>query len=398
MPQQSPLLESEKATKQAPASESKGGFIVSGFSSTILWILAFVCILELFLIFLKPIKFFTIEGVQLKEQDPVGLKIETVKNPLSTYDTLLLGTSLVNSAAVCADVSSRNLKLNQVERWKYLPCKYFDEIILKQTNTKITSINLGIGGAMVGEDLTVLEKALSSGHNPRLIVLTLSVREFIDNTYVPQASALSCALKRSGADLGLQAPLETANYFLGKIWSLYGHREDYATAISSTVSYWCDRPLYPSMGGKRNKIPKVTLALDAPPYSSFNDSLDRDSVETIKEFYQSAYKKVDPKILNVQWKKFEKLLSLIQEKKIPVVAVFMPLSTINRNQIPAGFEQELTDKIVACFSARKIKFIDLIGYLPDQDFVDGVHMNASGAKKFWSEVGKNVSPELLIGK
>lgn len=112
MPNQSPLLRTEKTDRQAPASKKPGIFHTVGFSGTIFWILLFICLFELFLILLKPLKFFTIEGIQLKEQDPVGLKIETVKNPLSSYDSYLLGTSLVNSAAVCADASSRNLNLN----------------------------------------------------------------------------------------------------------------------------------------------------------------------------------------------------------------------------------------------------------------------------------------------
>lgn len=382
------------------------------FSSPLLWILVCLIIVDCAIIAIKPLRFISIPGVLLQDQDPIGYRIGSLLNSKESDSVYLLGTSLSDSACANGDAVNFNLELTEYERGRYMHAKYFDKLLKNKLHRKSNSINLGVGGSMVSGEELILKQSLNNNTKPKLVVLMVAPRAFIDDTRSTNLYPIHCYFNnRFTQDGKLDWPAnfnefkEQFESLLAKSWSYFNMRSDYATVLTKSACSLFNRPESAYTDNAKQSLKsetskKVEFSFEQKLFDP-NISNNPKWVKAVSSYYDSAYGTEVNKIkLKEQTASFSRSLSMLKDKQIPALVVSMPLSNLNRNQIPGEFEAEyknLLSNICRQYDTKLIYLLDDKRFILD-DFRDSVHLNGAGATKFWNILVDEIARDPEITK
>ena len=269
-------------------------------------------------------------------------------------------------------------------------------------------------GAMVSDHFAIAKSLFSAHGKPALLVLTVSPRDFIDNT-LPGAGATEpyrffsshCDLS-AYSDLAYNDPWSRFTHLVSseiplrrltlavddasKKWSEQNQAASVGTADGATSQSSVDtssQQVKFVMGGYQGNIRPGEAVLYPSSLKIFVDNVND---------YKKRYRNTHPANYEAQMTYFKNYLSYLNDQGVRVLVVGMPLTEMNRTILPNDFWQEFRGRLMLSCGGAGAEWLDL-SENPDftvSDFVDSVHLNADGGIKLAAKIAARVAttPEL----
>jgi len=266
---------------------------------------------------------------------------------------------------------------------------------------------LAMGGEMASDAYLLLSKSVSLGIKPQSVIYASTPRDFQCNSVPSVVSTPMYKLLASLADIPQIAqvtklsPKELADFIGTRISSLYKYREDIAKYLWLRTKKIIDRfspiALFEKNDGLGHvRIQKTGMFPDDVPgviTLTPGSAMGYKSAEETLVEYRHHYDPVDLKKYEIQLFYFSKLVELCRAKGIKLVTVNMPLSTTNRNLIPAGFYSKYLCDLQRNCSDQSAKLIDLQKPIWDSDanYTDTVHIKPDKVPRFLDDLFSKVA-------
>ncbi|MDR3614894.1 MAG: hypothetical protein P4L53_15145 [Candidatus Obscuribacterales bacterium] len=328
-------------------------------------------------------------------------------------DVVLFGSSQMASATFSADSYKSKTDLDCV---LYRHNSTLEKEIEARTGNHPETFNLAMGGGMVSDALMMSRALLTEGKKPKLVVLGVNPRDFIDND-LPAASAtdsfkfftpyvsLSDVHKAAYPDFFAHMDWELDQYLPLKRIRLQ-MQKDLASemtaflppenqAIASNLS---DAPL----NGRNEKKFLQTISGsigDVKPKEWVVPHFICDAyIDNTKE-YLHRYHNSNPALYATEKAFFTAFLKDMQEKHIAVLVVGMPSQDSNRALLPETFWSQFRGFISANCTQYGATFEDLTASdkFVRHDFLDTVHLNGYGGDKLFATIADKIaaSPQIV---
>lgn len=253
-------------------------------------------------------------------------------------------------------------------------------------------------GAMVSDHFAIARALYSAQGAPPVVVLTVSPRDFIDNSlpcagstepykYFAQYSDMSAYV-----GLAYNKPWSRFEYFISNeipvrhlesavktnsaklITALVPPGAVQAKAHDVNTGASAAEQLKFVMGGYEGNI--------KPGQAVLTPNLPRIFVDNSRD-YKRRYKNTHPDTYDVQLSYFKTFVQYLRASGSHVLVVGMPLTVNNREILSESFWQRYKGDLQAALKPTGAKFLDLIADpgFDNNDFCDTVHLNATGGGK-----------------
>lgn len=362
---------------------------------TVVWIVLYLIVYDIFLLTIRPLSFVRVHGVILKANDPIKDKVDTLISSKNKSNILVVGDSTADDACVAADLIYKKRQLSQYERRRYINIEYPADL-MKRRGINASILNMSVAGAMVADSQAMIEKGMEY-KKPRLVLIVVNPRSFIDAARsLGSYPVLSYFKDRFEiTDTGKDLPTKIT-YGLSSFWTAFKQRGDCITVLASYACSTLNRPINPYVKAagldRRNS---VTLEFSSENSSSLMKRSDKEMNRTQELAYHQAYSNWKPSVYSAQKQSLTKLLSLLKKENIPAIVINAPLSLANRNLLNENFESTYRTDIASICKKNEAKFVDFLNdrqFGPD-DFQDGVHLNGQGAVRFWHLFAKAIDAD-----
>jgi len=272
---------------------------------------------------------------------------------------------------------------------------------------------------MVSDQYMVASSLFKDKQKPKLLVLGLTLRDFIDSGVECAASTPTYQFFKHYFEGQAQEDLSKVAIQTSQLWQ----------GVTEKAQDWMDRNLYLSgkrlsaqylnnafwqkeISGVTGGVEKLDDNLVIAPSKDMMDSLFGDAVEpgqflftpyatapyqdNTRE-YKRRFKDYDPAKLAIQEKFLTKLLAHCKEQNIEVMVVNMPLTPQNMALMPDGAYDKYfssTKKLVQSSGGR---FVDLNnGSFGIENFKDTAHMNSAGGKKLVESITASIKGDRAL--
>lgn len=369
-------------------------------NSNFFWLFFALLLTEGLVSYFHPLKFVHVEGTVLKDHDFVGCKVNQLLKNSKDTNAIVLGDSTGDGICVYPDMVKLNLPLTSYSWYYYCDAKYASSILKQKLNLPISIKNLSYSGSLMSDQTLLCNKLIEFGAKPKLAIITLVPRPFLDTTVDPKLSPVKNYFDNRFKNLSDTKNFKELfeNFFIANS-SIYRTRSDYATVLFSLSCNTLNRPLnsYQKAAGITQKN-KVCISgseekID-PSICSAKELINRDI-----SHYKNAYK-FDPRVFDYQYQQFEDMLGLLNKNKIQIVLVKLPLSKANLDLLPEEYKACFDQKLEHSAAYNQAKLIDLQkdSRFDADDFVDSVHLNAAGSLKLWDILSESIQQDTFFLK
>ncbi|MBX9938124.1 MAG: hypothetical protein K2Y32_02665 [Candidatus Obscuribacterales bacterium] len=387
------MLASKQSDTQDPKARVRSRttkFFQTILGSTSILIIILIMCLDAFVLKFRPLFLVQIPGIVLTDQQATGAKFTDYINQLKTPEILILGSSLILHPAARVDNQIWKLQLTKVDLNWYSQARYFDQLLQGRFNTPVNSYNLALAGLMVSEAKLLLEKSLESGRHPRVLLLFVAPREFIDHhSLYGKSSRVYQYFSQSG---NLGAVRLSGNFgqdsqtLLERFWTYYRLRGDYNRVATALVCDYFGRA--PSLAQTKKKyVPSgIRLLNFEKPQPVVEGTCTAEVLTKDLESYKARYLPIDEARLNLELNALKAIFDIAKEKDIKVAVINMPISIANLQILPPEFINRFENKLNSTCIENKVPLLDLLTdkRFSQADFVDSVHLNAAGGKKLFN--------------
>ncbi|MBX9688968.1 MAG: DUF1574 domain-containing protein [Candidatus Obscuribacterales bacterium] len=296
-------------------------------------------------------------------------------------DIVVLGSSLVLVPAVRCDDKLAG-KAPCFDRWyydRYIPeytrSSYLEEQIRKQDGLNLSVKNLGVASSIMSDQFGILKMMIAEKKCPKLIVLGLAPRDFLDNTQQKHLETPTRQFMREYNEDSvlpdkfslkeLQKSSERIRHHLDKVIALLrntgikiacnfsGHNA--AVELNSASAYVGDRP---------NKLKDL-------------------------ETYKKLYNPPNFTMLSTQTKYLERFLAESKKNGIEVLVVNMPLTRENTDSLDPAALTAYIDTLKSVSARYGASFLNIGSSSKNydlSDFEDCCHLNTKGGLKFYGDL------------
>lgn len=350
--------------------------------STSIWLVVNTLILALASSYILE---FTAIGCEISNQsDRLDVIDKIDQFPKDTPNTvLMLGSSLGIFPAALADFKEFGEPKPGADKFLYYSSyRYLDKLLSASNGSPVKTLNLSNQGGMTSEDLLLLKGAFKAGINPKLVILLTGPRDFLDHqTNKIGESKLSKALLVRISDSVWNfsdtptANLETlASRFLPLFLQRDAVTKFLTTGLKKTIAFVWNKPY-------RDK-PVATGG-------SLESIKDEPGSPEMMDFYTANYK---IRYLPIDWQRWKlesdalgQIVQFCQQRKVPLLIVAMPLTSSNRDLLPADFIGKHQSMLAQLFNNNKDSAVLLDLFASEQfnieDYMDTVHLRSCGGVK-----------------
>lgn len=414
-------------------------------NSVTLWTLAMVVAVDLLVVYVNPLRYVNDSAYIGLNQNPVVSKLPEFINSLRNPDMIIVGSSLMLVPAVRCDDTVDHVR-TRYDGWyyrnhiqEYNRSEYLQKSLSRALGQDIQIVNLGVVGSMMSDHYLIFKKTIDAGKTPKLVICGVAPRDFMDNcraeveqtpTYkvLADVTSIKDILENQGADAKESSENNTKNlpqntakniaknidrlgeFATSKIWHYFGARSDYRDFLVAMTATATGRPMSLYMAnvlnaekqaGKHKQDPQAQASLDPdqdmggvgvltnskPKYEHGPNVL-----SDITLYKTRVYSPFNPALYNQQMKYLEKLLSLAQERQIPLLLVNMPITDENIALLPnerwQGYKKQLHD-LATSYGATFFDPKESENYLTS-DFEDSCHMDTKAGFKFYNQLVESI--------
>jgi hypothetical protein len=287
-----------------------------------------------------------------------------------------------------------------------------DKLVRPGAAKKNSVVLLATAGAVTSDHFFVAKSLFANGRAPQAVVLTVSPREFIDNTLPCPGATEPYRFHSQYCDV--DPYLHLAFNTLKSRFEHYLSRELPLKRFVPTnetiweISAFCDRVLPVSLDtgaadagiadsaaqNSQSQLKLVTGAFDGnlrPGVAVVEPRMPAIYVDNLGD-YRRRYKHINASMYKTQMAFYRELLAYLQSKHVKTLVLAMPLTEANRKLLPQDFLANFNRDLQEGCSEHKAGFVDLSASKDFQlaDFCDSVHLNARGGEKLAGAIGKEM--------
>jgi hypothetical protein len=319
----------------------------------------------------------------------IDIAVKTFKKLKERPRVVLLGSSLMMYPFWCLDKLKDPAHVSDI--FNHRRSTQLEDIYQMMGQPRPVVYSFATFGQMISDGYLYVDQFLKGDRAPEYLVFGIAPRDFHDSdlpapmaTY-PFKYLVDISNFPRYADLYLPSFQEKADFVVGKICYFYGHRWHLQKEANRAIVKG-----YEKVGIKCDTGPAP--AKDAGGFMLWG----REDVRwaSSKNEYKRRYSNIDTsKDVPLQMGFLQKLLELCQQRHIKVIVINMPLSDINRAQMPAGFYEKFNHQLAQVTARDGVQLID-IGSAPEfvhSDYWDTSHLNHAGGHKLL----KYVVPQIV---
>jgi hypothetical protein len=315
-------------------------------------------------------------------------------------DIVLLGSSQMNSAARATDAKLMNRAVDCVLHRQVFG---MEKAIQSAGLPYQKVVNCSLDGAMASDYWMTARALLTGEHRPKVIILGVSPRDFIDNKLVSASSTEPFRFFSRYVDSG---KLSTLAY------------PDSIARINAQLEWTLNSlPTRTLHGSIENLLGSNQLQVDKPQTQEVLGVV-RDSQMMVKpgEYMEPAktegvwvdnsheyinrYKNSSPPCYPIQISFFKEFLGMMRDQNVKVFILGMPTLAQNRNLLNDQFWSSYRNQISCICRDYKASWLD-ISASPDfdsTDFIDTVHVNSKGGAKLFAIMAKQLGSDPNLEK
>lgn len=324
---------------------------------------------------------------------------EFVKQPKAP-DVVWLGSSLVMHPVSRLDADYLGKNLDYVKHHRSL---YMENALEQRGAAGTVCYNFALPGGMVSDDYMV-SRALFGKRKPAVVVLGLSIRDFMDNqVHCAGATPAFKYLQRYTSiddlvDVSLPQIWQRADYLYGKMSYLWGKKLDIQVLLAEKVKKFVGPhfasafppsriaeadPTRNQPSNLRSEVEEGMFIVQSKQPYSFEDN---------SKEYVKRYRSANDQMFKTQEFFFDKLVSELKQNGIEVVVVAMPVTELNHKLMPAGTYDRFIATLKNTSAKYSCSFLDLdsAGKFQLTDYYDTSHMNGAGGKKLVDSVAEAI--------
>lgn len=312
-------------------------------------------------------------------------------------DVVICGSSVLMHPIARVEAVHKNKNLDYVLDHQ---STYFADKLGQAIGQKgLSCFSFALPGSMISDNFMVVRGLLTGPRKPSVIVLGLTLRDFIDSGVTcPGATPPFRYLKRYAniddvVDLAMPQVWQRFDYWLGKLIYLNGKKMDLQTLLADQTKNFLE-PIYKKhfapcrlveMDPTRNTASNLRGEIE-PGMMIVGPHEAASYLDNTAE-YRKRYKRNDPKMFEIQSTFLEKILSEAKENGVRVILVNVPVTEQNHTLMPPGAFQKYQDRAKELARKWGIEYFDPADNVQfiQADFYDSVHMNADGGKKLLDE-------------
>jgi hypothetical protein len=323
-------------------------------------------------------------------------------------DVVLLGSSLMMIPVSLLDADYLNKDLDAV----YHDHSVYLENALSCSTSAPSCFNFAIPGGMISDDYMISRALLHDKHRPKVIVLGLTLRDFIESHVTCAAVTPSFKYFKHFFDIDDIAELsmpefwQRLDYWQSKLVFMVGERLDLQLAFAQKVQLICETLLGAAATAKSPAIEPTTLSAniahnlktEAEPGDFMLRANQIYPYEDNSNEYKKRFSNPSQKLFNAEASFLHKFLEEAREQNVKVLLVNMPLTRSNMALMPPGLYSKYCAIAQSEAKQQNADFLDLntgtrFGVT---DFRDTAHMNSSGGRKLLDAVAASIEhdPEL----
>ncbi len=273
--------------------------------------------------------------------------------------------------------------------------KKAQELLSTGCKQEIRVKNLSIEAALISDQFIAIRNLIRTQKAPRIAVLAVVPRDFSD-ARLPEPEKTD-----TFKSLVTLSDLEILPIFFNKFdqyaqftWTrlipLYRFRTVITTAIAAKLQLFIDGQHANQNARKEQPLPSNANRTKVGREERF--------IASLKE-YKTAYSLLDKSSAPDAQLQF--LRRFCQQCKISdttCIVLMLPLTKMNRDLLPRGFYEIYSRAVLRSCSEAGVPCIELehCSNFSDDDFYDGAHLNAEGAKKILKSLIPQICKELAV--
>lgn len=306
-------------------------------------------------------------------------------------DIVVLGSSLVLTPAVRCD--DRMLgKAPCYDRWyydRYIPeytkSDYLHKRLLEKTGLDLKIKNLGVASSIMSDQFGIMQLMLAEGKQPKLIIVGLAPRDFLDNSQQKHLNTPTRMFIREYVEQSILPKNLTATELQDSAEKMRRRFDKVIAALRKTST---------------NIACKLSGHEPRAEYGSVNTYLgDRPNRLKDLDTYKKLYNPPNFAMLQTQAKYLEDMLMTAKENKIAVLIVNMPLTRENTAALDphalAAYTATL-EKLTCQYGAGFLNIGSQNAAYSLNDFEDCCHLNSKGGEKFYAALIETISGDRNI--
>lgn len=315
-------------------------------------------------------------------------------------DVVLFGSSQMGSAVACADAQVTHQVIDTATHKQLVSLER--NLSTRMDGKPVSVFNAAIPGCMVS-DVDLMSKVLfrDSGMKPRVVVMGIAPRDFLDNTvpsptgtepwhffsqFVPVHQWPAAAFTDFFAALDWQMNQHTMREMAPAAQTMLGTRDiDEQDAVENKKS---DTPLAAVLGTLGEiKAGQWLVPANIPPMWKDNTPE-----------YKNRFKDSQHPIYTTERKFFNSFLARMKEEGIKVVVVGMPSLPMNRALLPDKFWAKFHGDVASACQAQGASYVPLYDdpNYAVADYLDTVHLDASGGEKLFAKIADSMSTDTAV--
>lgn len=395
--------------------------------STFLLTALLLIVFDVVLNYVKPLRLANTTGFTTIRQNHLVSKLPQIMESPENRDVLLIGSSTMLVPAVRCDDEMHGRR-TRYDSWykrnvlnEYYRCDYLEKLLSDGLRKPVTVWNASISASVMSDQYLIVRKYLSTGRRPKLVILSVAPREFLDNVRKNVEKTATYSLLADFTSLpellnSTRDPWRVADALLGVGWSYYKSRGDYRNFFDSAMSKTTGHPVNmhqatlvqhgEKLFNDKEAVRELMNAEDIE-YAVFEQvkPVYEPKPNTLRDLgsYQEMYLPINDTQFATQSDYFKKLLTLLKEQNIATVVVDVPLVSENYKLLPPTVLKRYRTLLAddcrkfgatlvtpgrwseAAMGTSSASPITQASFALN-DYEDTVHMTASGGKKMFQAI------------
>lgn len=292
-------------------------------------------------------------------------------------------------------------------------CSILEDKLAKPGAAKKDNVFLlATAGAVTSDHFFVAKSLFANGRAPQAVVLTVSPRDFIDNTLPCPGATEPYRFHSQYCDvdpylhLAFNTVKSRFEHYLSRELPLkrYAPTTEGVEAISALLDRITPTSSVAQVvnGGTANsaaqnlqsQLKLVTGAFDGnlrPGVAVVEPRMPTIYVDNLSD-YRRRYKHINASMYKTQMAFYRELLAYLQSRHVKTLVLAMPLTEANLKLLPQDFLANFNRDLREGCSEHEAGFLDLSASKDFQmaDFCDSVHLNARGGEKLAGAISKEL--------
>lgn len=383
------------------------------FSSTAVWLLVMLCsanfMIAAAIAAFDPLEW--LDEMELISLDNLGItKVPDILQSNTNAPVVILGSSLMLFPAYRLDdelgLANANKRPSREEHiyklLSYSRAGYFEQLLRNHTQEAVTVTNAAVAGSLVSDQYLIAKQYLSSGKRPKLFLITIAPRDFLDNERkeidrTATKSILSnfilpneyIGLLFTDPMLALSKSGALVHTALNGCSGWYKYRADLQQLVSGITARATGHPVSLIHVAEHQNKNAADAAFWPPKRST--PAVKRPNTLADLSAYRNMYLPVNKELFQQQRTYFGKLLGLLHSENVPTIVVDMPLTKENLAILPDYVLNKYRTFVESTCHAYGAELWRPELDLGLNDFSDSAHLNSEGGKKFFSALDSHIA-------